>query len=110
MITLKKSVSINSTIRFLKKTILATLQEKGVVEKFHVKREPNTEDESQGAPSSLGKKKKKASNVPKHSWYWRIHGWEQSVAESKKKRQEQVEGRTAREASSKPSEPAKATA
>lgn len=87
--------------RYLKKTVLETLREKGTIEKFHVLRELSTVEETQAVKTP---KKKKAMAVPKHAWFWRLHDWEQSVARAEEIRTERVERRErkATEASSHP--------
>ncbi|KAL5522968.1 hypothetical protein ACEPAF_1235 [Sanghuangporus sanghuang] len=99
------------SMRYLKKTILATLQEKGVIEKFHVQKDPS-EVELEVAPSLKGKKPKKKQNpnIPKLAWYWRIHEWERSVAQSKQTHDVRMERKSTMEANTEAQTPAKATA
>ncbi|KAL5498945.1 hypothetical protein ACEPAH_1463 [Sanghuangporus vaninii] len=99
------------SMRYLKKTILATLQEKGVIEKFHVQKDAS-EVKLEVAPSLKGQKPKKKQNpnIPKLAWYWRIHEWEQAVARSKQTHDARIEQKSRTEANTEPQTPAKATA
>ncbi|KAL5522771.1 hypothetical protein ACEPAG_8789 [Sanghuangporus baumii] len=99
------------SMRYLKKTILATLQEKGIIEKFHVQKDPS-EVESEVVPNVKGKKPKRKQNpnIPKLAWYWRVHEWERSVAQSKQTHDARMERKSMMEANTEPQMPAKATA
>ena len=74
--------------RYLKKTLLATLQEKQVVEKFHVLKDP-IQLEAEAVTLSKGKTKKRTPI--KHVWLWRIQEGERSVAQPKESPEARME-------------------